>query len=336
MMLATSLLPEAVIHILFQFIVFPNRELVKSSAARILGKCNCHDRLNPLMMSWMKTSVDSTISFKTMADLEFPSIEMVAALSNHLPLEKLLDPSFASKSKELQQGCIAILDCLVRGGSNIAHMLSERKLSESGGILMKLLRALKSPIYPLLQMKAVDALYACRLHHWKEVWVVLVEVFSEGRSAEIRGKIAGCILHHDTEKDIKIEGLYALRLWLEHKNVDMRSKAVAKCRDLKVFNPENVIIISSSILFVLNDSDSSIRLCALRAMFDGGLSGDSLLRFESTDIYDVTLALLAKDDSHEIKCAAARCILNGVATESKSCIDVTQLLGGWVQDLAKR
>ena len=122
--ISDSLLPSPVMEVLLQIMALPNNDEAKASAARVLGKCNCFQKLVPLFMTWMKKRMESIIPAKTAANLEFPEMEMVGVLSILFPIEKLLDwTNSIEEDEQLEKRCTEILDCLVVGGKNISHML---------------------------------------------------------------------------------------------------------------------------------------------------------------------------------------------------------------------
>ena len=206
MIIVDSLLPPAVMDLLLQIMALPNSDLARSSAARVLGKCNCFGKLVPLFMSWMKKRVESIIPARTAASLEFPEMEMVSVLSVLFPIEKLLDwTNSIEEDFLLESRCIEILDCLVVGGRNISHMLSDDLSHESGGILMKIMRCLNARDFPNMQCKAVDALQACGLTHFGNVANDLLKIFKTDNKCVVRARLADAIFHRDMDRGFRME-----------------------------------------------------------------------------------------------------------------------------------
>ena len=330
---AQSFLPNEVMSLLFQIMALPNGDEARASASRVLGKCNVHDQLIPLFMMWMKKRTDSVVPCKTAADLEFPSLEMVSMLSLSFPVEKLLDwTNSEEKSFLLMEQCLDMMDCLIHGGANIGEMLSEENMVETGQILPKMLRCLNAADYETLQCRSVDALNACHLTQWEGVVEALLDVFIKDAKVAVKHKIADVLFHSSTERAVQMEGLYALKMWIRHRDLDMKLSCLDKIVELKLCNKTNIIVIGEYLKELFVDENAVVRARSLECMIAGDLVGQ-YLEGELDEFYDIVASLFQYDHDTDVKILAAKCLLEGVATESKSCSEVTQIIGGWAQNL---
>ena len=337
-LIATSnFLPEEVIQLLLQIMALPNSDEARASASRILGKCNIHDKLIPLFVTWMrKRTENSVIPSKAAADLEFPSLEMVGMLSMSFPVEKLLDwTNNDEKKEELETKCLEMLDCLIHGGSNIGQMLSEETLAETGGILPKMLRCLRAGEFENLQCRAVEALKACHLNLWEEVTEALQEVFVEDGKVKVREQICNVLFGGDYERDTIMDTLVGLTSWLKCGELDLRMKGLQKCKELKLMNKHNIIVLEEVMRENLKHESEDVRGALLEAMMDGGLHGDYLCN-DLEDLYQAILEVFKFDESPVVSEIAAKCMLKGSSTQSMCCVDVTGILGDWVSSLNRQ
>ena len=337
MSVSRNLLPLDVIKLLLQLMALPNSDEVRASASRILGKCNLHNKLIPLFITWMKNcGDDSIIPSKTAADLEFPSLEMVSMLSLGFPVEKLLDwTNTKEKMKRLEKQCLDMLDCLIKGGSNIGQMLSRENLVETGGILQKILRCLKASSFETLQCRSIDALLACRLNQWDDVIKSLLELFVSDEKINVKSRACDVLFHPGNSRGVIMDSMFALCSWLRHKDVAMRLAAIGKCNELNLINKENIIILRNALMASLEDPHESVREAILEAMVLGSICGQ-YLHEELIAFYEKVIELFKRDAAVKVKVAAAKCLLVGSSTDSPCCVEVTDILGAWVSNLNRQ
>ncbi|GMH65879.1 hypothetical protein TrLO_g8805 [Triparma laevis f. longispina] len=324
--ITNNYLPDPTIHMLLQIMALPNSDHARASAARVLGRCNIHDRLIPLFVTWMKNA-KGTIPSRTAADLEFPSLTMVNLLSVNFPIEKLLsDSTDKFKKISLQVQCMEMLDCLIHGGQNIGQMLSDENMAETGGILPKMLRCLNATAFPNLQLKAISALQACNLTGWPQVRESMMKRLNVDLKSEVRGACLAALLK-EVEVD-KMEVLYSVVAWLKEGEKGMRLDGAKECAKLKLFSKENIMLLEDPLKGALGDL-IEIRVEALRGMLSGGLSGNYLSN-DLPSLSRVLLDMVSHDSELAVRSLAAKVMLEGTGTEDKAFQDIIDLLGGWI------
>jgi len=223
---------------------------------------------------------------------------------------------------------------MVIGGQNISHMIRDDRMSETGGILGKILRCLKAKAFPSLQCKAIEALQACGLISFQNVANELLKVFKTDGKHVIRSRLADCIFHKSMERGFRMEGILALRLWLGHMEVDMRFYAVKKCKELRLINKDNIILLTEDVLVLLKDEEVRIRTATLEAMYEGRIAGN-YLEVELNRLYEIVFNIFKTDMDNAIRVLAAKLLLNDVSVESASCYKVAELLGAWAEDMER-
>ncbi|GMH98240.1 hypothetical protein TrVE_jg14275 [Triparma verrucosa] len=326
--ITNNYLPPPTIHILLQIMALPNSDQARASAARVLGRCNIHDRLIPLFVTWMKNA-KGTIPSRTAADLEFPSLTMVNLLSVNFPIEKLLsDSTDKIKKVSLQVQCMEMLECLIHGGQNIGQMLSEENMAETGGILPKMLRCFNATAFPALQLKAIEALQACNLTSWPTVRDNMQSRLKQDEKSTVRGATLAALLK-EAEVD-KMEVLYSVIAWLKEDDKLMRFDGARECTELKLFSKENIVMLEEALRGVLGDL-IEIRTEALRGMLSGGLYGN-YLSSDLPGMSRVLLDMVSHDSELSVRSLAAKVMLEGTGIQDKAFEDIIDVLGGWIDN----
>jgi hypothetical protein len=181
----------------------------------------------------------------------------------------------------------------------------------------------------------VDALGACHLTNWDSVIKAMLDVLIKDEKVGVKGKIADVIFSEDSEREVQMEGMYALKMWIRHRDVATKLSCLDKVVELKLCNKGNMIVMGEYLKDLFRDEDPMVRARALDSMLAGELVGE-YLETELVDYYDILIDLLQYDSDNDVKILAAQCLLYNTTTTTRSCTDVTSIIGGWVQSLTRQ